>query len=67
MKDSYILFPTSELLCCFPGMASDFIWLEKCFSDTVYNCGKIMLTLEAPNTTIAEFSNTADADETAHN
>ena len=26
-----------------------------------------MLTLIAPNTTIAEFANTADPDETAHN
>ena len=25
------------------------------------------LTLKAPNTTIAEFANTADPDETAHN
>ena len=26
-----------------------------------------MLTLKAPNTTIAEFANTVDPDETAHN
>ena len=26
-----------------------------------------MLALEAPNTTIAKFANTADSDETAHN
>ena len=26
-----------------------------------------LLALKAPNTTIAEFANTADADETAHN
>ena len=27
----------------------------------------LMLTRKAPNTTIAEFANTADPDETAHN
>ena len=27
----------------------------------------LQLTLKAPNTTIAEFANTADPDETAHN
>ena len=27
----------------------------------------ILLAIKAPNTTIAEFANTADADETAHN
>ena len=26
----------------------------------------LLLTLKAPNTTIAEFANTADPDETAH-
>ena len=35
-----------------------------------HNCNEQMrkvLTLKAPNTTIAEFANTADPDETAHN
>ena len=27
----------------------------------------LVLTLKVPNTTIAEFANTADSDETAHN
>ena len=39
--------------------------INKCIYQ--FNVNVMCLTLKAPNTTIAEFANTVDPDETAHN
>ena len=42
-----------------------YMYYQGKFSKNLKN--KILITLKAPNTTIAEFANTVDPDETAHN